>query len=204
MRITIIDYDAGNQTSVQRALAHLGQAAEITADPDRVVAADRIIFPGVGAAGTCMGNLKGRGMDQALRAAIAVGKPVLSICVGLQLLFEASEEDGGTTCLGLVPGQVVRFRSTDPAIKIPHMGWNQVAWTPDEPIAHSIPPQAEFYFVHSYHPMPGPSVATICTADHGGRFCAGIRAGNLVAVQFHPEKSGRFGLQLLGNFLTSG
>ncbi len=200
MATVILDYDAGNQTSVLRALAHLGHAAAITADPAAVAAADRVVFPGVGAAGSCMARLRERGVDGALRAALARGVPVLCVCVGLQLLFEHSEEDD-TPCLGLLPGRVVRFRPADPAIKVPHMGWNPVTWTPGEPLAAGID-GASMYFVHSFHAVPGPGVRVVAESDHGGRFCAAVRRDNLVAAQFHPEKSGPAGLRLLANFLA--
>ncbi len=200
MRVAIIDYEAGNLTSVQRALAHLGVQAEVTADPARVVAADRVIFPGVGAAASCMASLRGKGLDGALKAAVAAGRPTLGICLGLQLLFEHSEEDGGVPCLGLLPGRVVRFQRDDPAIKIPHMGWNPTTLT--DPVLGRGLDQPVLYYVHSYHVVPGPGVEVIATCDHGGEFCSGVRRDNLVAVQFHPEKSGATGLKLLANFLA--
>lgn len=199
--LAILDYDAGNLTSVQRALAHLGHEAVVTADPAVVAQAERVIFPGVGAAGQCMGSLRSRGLDAALRAAVAVDKPVLVICVGMQLLFEQSEEDGGVPCLGILPGKVVRFRPTDPTIKVPHMGWNPTHLV-DAQLSPGIAPNSAFYYVHSYHCVPAPGVDIIATADHGGPFVAGIRRGRLSALQFHPEKSGAVGLQLLRNFLA--
>lgn len=200
--VVIIDYEAGNLTSVQRALRELGCPAQISRDPARIAAAQRVIFPGVGAAGQCMGTLRGTGMDLALRAAVASRRPVLGICVGMQLLFDHSEEDGGVECLGLLSGAVRRFRPTDPALKVPHMGWNPVLFAPGEPLADGIPAGSAFYFVHSYYCDPGAAVPVIARADHGHDFCAGVRSGNLVAVQFHPEKSGPVGLRLLKNFLS--
>ena len=203
MRVAIIDYQAGNLTSVQRALHHLGCDADVTADPATVCAADRVIFPGVGAAAACMANLRRADLDAALRSVIASGKPVLGICIGMQLLFDSSEEDNDTACLGLIPGAVRRFRPDDAAIKVPHMGWNAVRWQSGEPLAAGIADDSHFYFVHSYHCVPAPGVTTIASSDHGVPFCAGVRCGNLVAVQFHPEKSGPVGLQLLRNFLIA-
>ncbi len=202
MRVAILDYQAGNLTSVLRALAHLGQEAEITSDAQRLAHADKVIFPGVGAAGSCMANLHAAGLDAALRALVAAGTPLLCICVGMQLLFERSEEDGGVPCLGLLPGTVKRFRPRDHAIKVPHMGWNPPTLA-DDPLWRGIPAGTDFYFVHSYYCDPGPAVSRIATAEHGEPFCAGVRQGALAAVQFHPEKSGPEGLRLLANFLAA-
>lgn len=199
--LAILDYDAGNLTSVQRALAHLGHEAVVTADPAVVARADRVIFPGVGAAGQCMGSLRARGLDAALRAAVAVDKPVLVICVGMQLLFDHSEEDGGVPCLGILPGKVVRFRPTDPTIKVPHMGWNPTRLL-DAQLSPGIAQDSAFYYVHSYHCVPELGVEIIATSDHGGTFVAGVRRGRLSALQFHPEKSGPVGLQVMRNFLA--
>jgi glutamine amidotransferase len=199
--IAILDYQAGNATSVRRALASLGAEAEITSDPAVVARAERVVFPGVGAAGSCMANLRSSGLDRAVSDAAASGRPVLVVCVGMQLLFEWSDEDGGTPCLGLLPGKVVRFAPSDPRIKVPHMGWNEVDFRADE-LGRGLPDR-HFYFVHSYHCVPGPGVQVIAEADHGGRFCAGVRRDNVAAVQFHPEKSGPAGLALLKNFLAS-
>lgn len=200
MRTVILDYDAGNLTSVQRACAHLGHDAAVVRDPAAVDAADRVIFPGVGAAAQCMGSLTALGLGDALRRAIDAGKPVLAICVGLQLLFEHSEEDDGVACLGILPGRVVRFRPTDRTIKVPHMGWNEVDFAPGEPLAAGLPGR-HCYFVHSYYVQPAAGVQVVASSEHGGRFCAGVRRDNLVAFQFHPEKSGNVGLALLRRFL---
>jgi glutamine amidotransferase len=201
MRVAIIDYQAGNLTSVQRALAHLGQAAEITSDAATIASADQVIFPGVGAAGSCMANLRAGKLDEALGQVIAAKKPLLCICVGMQLLFERSEEDGGVPCLGVIPGAVKKFALSDPALKVPHMGWNPVRWEQDDPLWRGIPQDTPFYFVHSYYCSPKTADTTLATSDHGGRFCAGVRRESFAAVQFHPEKSGEAGLALLGNFL---
>lgn len=201
MRVAIIDYQAGNLTSVQRALTHLGHASEITADPAVIANADKVIFPGVGAAGSCMANLRAGRLDQALAQVITAQKQLLCICVGMQLLFEQSEEDGGVPCLGIIPGVVKKFALGDPALKVPHMGWNPVHWEKNDPLWHGIPQDTPFYFVHSYYCAPQADDTTLATSDHGGRFCAGVRRGSFAAVQFHPEKSGEAGLALLGNFL---
>ena len=201
MRVAIIDYQAGNLTSVQRALTHLGHASEITADPAVIAVADKVIFPGVGAAGSCMANLRAAHLDHALAQVIAAQKPLLCICVGMQLLFASSEEDGGVPCLNVIPGAVRRFNLSDPTHKVPHMGWNPVHWEQTDPLWQGIPNDTPFYFVHSYFCAPAAGVAPLGIADHGGRFCAAVRRGPLAAVQFHPEKSGEAGLALLGNFL---
>ncbi len=198
----ILDYDAGNLTSVLRALRHLGADAAITRDPAAVDAADRIIFPGVGAAGTCMASLRSTGLDRALARAAAADRPVLVVCVGMQLLFEHSEEDGGVPCLGILPGRVIRLRPADRWIKVPHMGWNPTRLT-DPVLAAGLGQDPAFYYVHSYHCRPAAGVEVIATCDHGGPVVAGVRRGRLAAVQFHPEKSGAVGLRLLRNFLAS-
>jgi glutamine amidotransferase len=199
--LAILDYDAGNLTSVHRAVSHLGHDAQVTKDPAIVDRADRLIFPGVGAAGSCMANLRRYGLDGALRRAFDAGKPILVICVGMQLLFEHSEEDGGVPCLGLLPGRVVRFRPGDARIKVPHMGWNPTEFS-DPALGAGLGATPTFYYVHGYHCVPGADVPVIARCDHGQRFVAGVRHGNLAAVQFHPEKSGQAGLQLLRNFLA--
>ena len=198
MSLAIIDYDAGNVTSVQRALQQIGHKSIITRDPAVIAAADRVIFPGVGAAESCMRNLQSGGMDQALKDAVVSGKPVLGICVGMQLMFEHSEEDGGVPCLGLLPGRVRRFEPHDASLKVPHMGWNPVQFTDNEALASKG--EQAFYFVHSYYCEPSDERFIIARSDHGHQFCAGVRKDNLVAVQFHPEKSGPVGLTLLRQF----
>ena len=201
MTVAIIDYEAGNLTSVQRALQQLQVEAQISQDPAVIAAADHVIFPGVGAAASCMANLRATGMDQALQEVVAAGKPVLGICVGMQLLFESSAEDGGVACLGLLPGSVERFQPQAADIKVPHMGWNPVTWHGQDPLAEGIAEASAFYFVHSYFCRPSDERLLIASCDHGQEFCCGVRHEQLVAVQFHPEKSGPVGLQLLQNFL---
>ncbi|MFA4945862.1 MAG: imidazole glycerol phosphate synthase subunit HisH [Lentisphaeria bacterium] len=204
--IAIVDYRAGNLTSVQRALAALGHAALVTAEPQAIAAAERIIFPGVGAAGEAMRHLGELKLAPALRAAVAAGKPFLGICLGYQILFEWSAEDGGVECLGLLPGRVVRFpeplRSPhqERPLKIPHMGWNAARPLQSHPVLAGIPAESEFYFVHSYHPTAVPAAAALTATDYGLEFTSGAAAGALVGFQFHPEKSGRPGLRLLANF----
>jgi glutamine amidotransferase len=197
--ITIVDYKAGNLTSVKRALDHLGISNQISADPNVVCRAERVIFPGVGAAGAAMGVLKARDLDAALKESYQRGTPILGICIGCQIILTYSEEDD-TSCLDLIPGMTVRFRLNDPALKIPHMGWNAVTVTRSHPILGHLCPGDEFYFVHSFYPQPNDSAGVYATSDYGGKFPVAIGKDNLFAVQFHAEKSGPLGLQLLNNF----
>ena len=197
--ITIVDYKAGNLTSVKRALDHLGIPNQVSADPQTVINAERVIFPGVGAAGAAMGVLKERGLDSALKECFAKGTPILGICIGCQIILTHSDEDD-TDCLGLLPGACVRFRVTDPALKIPHMGWNAVSVLRPHPLLSHLRPGDEFYFVHSFHPKPADPALVYAESDHGGPFPAAIGKDNLFAVQFHAEKSGPVGLQVLENF----
>jgi glutamine amidotransferase len=166
-----------------------------------VAAAERVIFPGVGAAGAAMAALHELGLDEAVRAAVARGAPFLGICIGMQLLFDRSEEDGGVAGLGLIPGAVRRFRPSDPRDKVPQIGWNAVRQVAPHPLFEGVPDGAEFYFVHSYYPDPaGPEWRAGETEYAGARFASVAALGNVAATQFHPEKSGRVGLRLLGNF----
>ena len=197
--ITIVDYKAGNLTSVKRALDYLGIENQISADPDVVRSAGQVIFPGVGAAGAAMEVLNERGLDSALKESFQRGTPILGICIGCQIILTHSEEDD-TPCLDLIPGKTVRFRLNDPALKIPHMGWNAVTVTQPHPILSHLHPGDEFYFVHSFYPQPDEDAKIYATSEYGGVFPAAIGTGNLFAVQFHAEKSGPLGLQLLKNF----
>lgn len=205
--LAILDYDAGNIESVRLALRHVGGDPEIVSDARVARRADRIVFPGVGAAGQCMKNLRARGFDKVLEEAVAGAKPVLAICIGMQLLFDGSDEDGGVDGLGLLPGRVVRFVPDGPLTKIPHMGWNHV----DTPVPHPLLPEAlpggDFYFVHSYYARPAapegrePAVVYGLAEYSGVRFTAMAGRGSLFATQFHPEKSGETGLDILRRFV---
>lgn len=201
--IGIVDYRAGNLTSVARALESLKEPCIITSDSRLLGEAHRIIFPGVGAAGAAMANLRESGLDSHLKKWVREGKPVLGICLGTQVIFDCSEEDD-TPCLGIISGEVKRFpadlRDEDRRLKIPHMGWNSVSFRRDHPVFAGIPADAEFYFVHSYYPAPSDETWVIGWTDYGIRFCSAVARQNLIAVQFHPEKSGRPGLTLLANF----
>jgi len=201
--IAVLDYDAGNLASVACAVRHLGHEPEITRDPDVIRAAERVIFPGVGAAGASMDSLRHLGLDEALREAHSAGKPILGICIGCQVAFSRSEEDDGTDCLGLLDGEVTRFRFAEGIErKVPHMGWNEVRFSGSHPVVKDIPAGSQFYFVHSYHVRPAEPELVLATASYGGiDFTAAVARDNLVAVQFHAEKSGPAGLKLLDNFL---
>ena len=197
--VAIVDYDAGNLMSVRRACREVGLEAEISSDPDVVRAADRVIFPGVGAAGSAMRSLRCSGVGEALVDAYRSGKPILGICLGLQISLEHSEEND-TQTLGLVPGEVRRFRLNNPALKVPHMGWNAVRVVKPHPVLADIGKDDEFYFVHAYRPVPARSEDVLAVSTYEGEFCSALGCGNYVATQFHPEKSGRVGLKLLARF----
>jgi imidazole glycerol-phosphate synthase subunit HisH len=199
MNVAVVDYDAGNTLSVTRALEKVGAKVDLTPDPERVLAADAVVLPGVGAFGDCMRKLRDRGLDAACREAFRSGKPFLGVCVALQVIFEASEESPGVEGLGLMPGKVVRFEGE--GLKVPHIGWNELSVVRDHPVLDGLDGEA-FYFVHSYYPDPEETQDLIGETDYGTRFCSAAGRENLVAVQFHPEKSSRAGLTLYENFLS--
>jgi len=198
--IEIVDYKAGNLTSVKRALDYLGVPSRITADAELIAKGERIVFPGVGAAGSGVAALVADGIDQAIKDAFAQGTPILGICLGTQIILSHSDEDGGVDCLGLIPGDVVRFELTDPSLKIPHMGWNAVSVTRPHPVLSHIRPGDEFYFVHAYYPKPASNDYVVATTEYETVFASVMSRDNLIATQFHPEKSGPVGLKLLENF----
>lgn len=197
--IKIVDYGMGNLRSVQKAFEKLGQAATICDQATQLKAAEKLVLPGVGAFRDAIAELRRREMVAPIVDHLAAGKPFLGICLGLQLLFDVSFEDGEWPGLGIIPGQVVRFRD-QPDLKIPHMGWNRLEIQGEPALLREIPRDAHFYFVHSYHVVPQDRSLVIAESDHGGRFVAAIGRGNLWATQFHPEKSQKHGLQLLANF----
>ncbi|MCB1866519.1 MAG: imidazole glycerol phosphate synthase subunit HisH [Chromatiales bacterium] len=203
-RIAVVDYGMGNVRSVVRALEHVVEgSAEVvlSGDPAVIDAADRVVFPGQGAARDCMLSLGERSLDDALRRA-ARERPFLGICMGLQVLMDHSDENEGTACLGLYPGVVRRFDAdTDGISKIPHMGWNAVHQTRGHPLWQGIDDGARFYFVHSYYVVPDDRTLVSATCDYGRTFAAGIARDKVFAVQFHPEKSASDGLRLLANFV---
>jgi len=201
-RIAIVDVCSGNLRSVEKALAAVGAKPVLTHDPDVIRRADKIVVPGQGAFGPFAQGMLDRHLDAPLREALAAGKPFLGICVGFQALFESSEEDESVAGLGLVPGRVLRFRPDDPALKVPHMGWNRVRPTAlgaKDPILAGIG-EAYVYFVHSYYVAPADPSSTALECDYGVTFAAAVRKDNLFGCQFHPEKSQKVGLAILRNF----
>ena len=195
----IVDYDAGNLRSVQRACAEVGLAAEISADPARLRRADRIIFPGVGQAGSAMATLNRTGLADALRQRLGEGGPVLGICLGLQISLDHSEE-GDTPTLSLVAGETRRFHFADPTLKVPHMGWNTLSLRQPHPVLKDLHEDDAFYFVHSYYTVPKDPAVVLAEATYEQPFCCALGKDNYVGVQFHTEKSGRAGLALLARF----
>ena len=203
--IAIIDYEAGNLTSVARALTHLGYKNEITSAAEKILTAERVIFPGVGAAKATMQTLQKRGLNQVLADFFQTGKPMLGICIGIQILFEHSEEEDAE-CLNLLPGRVKKYPPTDTGthtetLKVPQIGWNEVYQTKPHAIFDGVPNPAHFYFVNSYYPEPASADIVIGKTKYGLEFCSAIAHDNLIATQFHLEKSGRVGLKMLNNFL---
>jgi glutamine amidotransferase len=206
--IAIIDYKAGNLKSVERAVGKLGFSCGITHKRKEILLSERIIFPGVGAAGKAMSDLSSMGLDRILEETFESGKPILGICLGSQIVLDKSEENN-TQCLGLIQGKVKKFPSPllsgeGERLKIPHMGWNSVRVTTEHPVLEGIRSSDEFYFVHSYYPAPFSDQFVIGTTDYGLEFSSVIGDKNLIAMQFHPEKSGNPGLRILKNFCTWG
>jgi len=196
--IAIIDYDVGNLYNLKNALDFQGIANRIVREPGELEGADHIVLPGVGAFRPAMERLQAAGMVPVVRARIAAGVPFLGICIGLQLLFEVSEEGGEHAGLGLIPGRIVRFPAG--GLKVPQIGWNQVAFQRDDPLLADIPDHSYFYFVHSYHATLADPAHALGLTEYGETFPAIVRRGNVWGVQFHPEKSQNAGLRLLKNF----
>ncbi len=202
--IAIIDYEAGNLASVARAVTHLGVANIVTRDIDAIRSADRVIFPGVGAAGSAMASLKRLGIDTALHEAFSQGKPMLGICLGTQIIMGFSEENQ-TPCLGIIPGIVRSFPpdlcdSEGKRLKIPQMGWNRIQAVQEHPVLAGLGETDEFYFVHGFYPEPAQPEHIVATTHYGMQFASVVGYRNIIATQFHLEKSGRPGLALLNNF----
>ena len=197
--ITVVDFDAGNLHSVDRALRAVGQRTLLTSDPRDVERAQALVLPGVGSAQDCMRKLGARGLIQPLKEYAPSGRPFLGVCVGLQLLFDGSEEGGGVECLGIVPGMVRRFPNKA-GLKVPQIGWNAVSFRGHHPLLRDIPDGSYFYFVHSYYADPADPEITIGSAEYGVDFAAIVSRNNVLATQFHPEKSADFGLRIYANF----
>jgi glutamine amidotransferase len=199
--IAIIDYGVGNLFSVEKAFVKLGADVIVTSDAEEIAKADKIVLPGVGAFGDCMQNLIESGLIPTIRDAVATGKPFLGICVGLQILFDGSEESPGIAGLGIIKGMVKKIYA--PALKIPHMGWNSLEFAATSPIFQDLPESPYVYFVHSYYAVPkDPAVITAVT-EYGEQVTAAVAQKNIQATQFHPEKSGDIGLLILKNFIKS-
>lgn len=198
--IVMIDYGAGNIRSAFKAFEHLGADIELTSDPQTIRTAAKLVLPGVGAFGSCMDEIRRRGLEEPTKAAVAEGVPLLGICIGMQFLFETSNELGEHKGLGLIPGHVRRFE-LDPSYKVPHMGWNQLHHDGTHPLLQGVESGAYCYFVHSYYCAPTQSGSVIATTDYGESFCSIVSYGNVHGLQFHPEKSHEIGLRILQNFI---
>jgi len=198
--ITIIDYGGSNLRSVQKAFESIGAQMLLADGPEEIGRASKLVLPGVGAFGAGMAALRRRGLEEAIRDRVAQGVPLLGICLGMQFLFERSEEMGQYTGLGLLSGDVVRFPADGP--KIPHMGWNQLLHDEQHPLLRGVPSGAYTYFVHSYYCRPADEAIIIARVDYGGPFAAIVGQDNIYGIQFHPEKSQRVGLTILRNFLA--
>ena len=198
--VAIIDYDAGNIKSVEKALLLLGQEVKITGDAEEILNTDKVILPGVGAFGDAMANLKKRGLDEVIRKVAGKGTPFLGICLGLQLLFESSDEAPGVKGLGILPGEILRIPPAQ-GVKIPHMGWNSLHLENNGRLFCGIEEQSYVYFVHSYYLKAGEEDIVKASAEYGVHIHASVEKGNVFACQFHPEKSGDVGLQILKNFV---
>jgi len=196
--VAIVDYGSGNLRSVSNAVARLGYTVTVTSSPPDLLEARAVILPGVGAGGDTMRQLEKRGMSPVIRQLIADGRPLLAICVGMQVLLDRTEEGDGHDCFGFIPGTVRRLPA---GLKVPHMGWNQVHQRVPHALYQGIPDGAYFYFIHSYYADPVDASVIAGETEYGVNMCSVVIRGNLVATQFHPEKSGSHGLRMLGNFL---
>ena len=205
--IAIVDYGMANLRSVEKALQKAGGDAQITSDPQRIAAAERVVLPGVGAFCAAMTNLNASGLRDAVCGAMTSGKPFLGICVGMQMLFENSSEMGLSDGLGTVSGEVVKFfevRSNPQTVglKVPHIGWNRLDFPRESALMKGVEPGSRVYFVHSFYPEPADPTLTSATSEYGIDFCCAIERGNIAATQFHPEKSGAVGQIILRNFVN--
>jgi imidazole glycerol-phosphate synthase subunit HisH len=201
LKTVIVDFGMGNLRSVEKAVAAVGGRPLISGDPDVVRGAERLILPGVGAFGDAMENLRRQRLDDAIRDAVNRGKPLLGLCLGLQLLFTESEEFGRHEGLNLIPGKVLKFQ--DPGLRVPHVGWNQIEGTLPDPLLQGIPEGSYFYFVHSYYVEPDSPDNVLRWTSYGRRFCSIACSGKVWGAQFHPEKSQETGRKMLRNFLST-
>ena len=201
MSVAIVDYGMANLQSVRKALAAVGQAAEVVSTAEGIAAADRVVLPGVGAFKDAVATLRAKGLDGAIVEHVSRGRPLLGICLGLQMLFDVGYEDGEHRGLGILAGRCVRFDvDRTMGLKVPHMGWNQLDRRGEQPWLAGVAADAGVYFVHGYHAEPADASVIATTTDYGRPFVSSIRRGNLIATQFHPEKSQAVGLQILANF----
>ena len=198
-RISILDYGMGNLRSVAKAVDRAGGEALTTSEPTEAVRADGMVVPGVGAFGACMGGLQEHGLDRAVRDFAETDRPLLGVCLGMQVLFDRSEEDD-VAGLGIIPGTVVRLPRE---VKVPHMGWNDVAWTGTHPLSEGLDGGSTFYFVHSYACVPADEGVTVGETEYGIRFAAAVGRDNLFGTQFHPEKSGDAGIEIYRNLVRA-
>ena len=196
IKLVVIDYESGNLRSVAKALESVGVSPLVTGQAQELESADAVVLPGVGSGPAAMAALEQRGLVEPLRDYVASGRPFLGVCLGLQLLLDRTEE-GDAPCLGLVPGVVKRLPT---GLKVPHMGWNTVRFTASHPVFQGVPQDSYFYFVHSYYPAPTSTEGQAGVTDYGVPFCSVYALGNLVATQFHPEKSGAIGVRIYRNF----
>jgi glutamine amidotransferase len=199
VEVAVVDYGMGNRRSVEKALAHIGAHASVSADPERLRRADGLVVPGVGAFPRAMQNLAELGLDELIRERVASGTPVLGVCLGLQLAFERSSELGGAIGLGIIPGEVRPLEAG--SLKLPHIGWNEVTFVQrGSPLLAELPPSCAFYHVHSFAPVPAEEQDVLGRAEYGAQFVTAVQRGSFYGVQFHPEKSSAAGLRLLANF----
>lgn len=195
--IAIIDYGVGNLRSVQKAFEAVGQQAEVTSDKAIIEAASHVVLPGVGAFGAAAATLRSHGLEDVARDAALSGRPFLGICVGMQLLFDVSFEYGEHAGLGLLPGTVVSFDTTNPQAKVPQIGWNAIEWKQENTLTAAVPSGSMAYFVHSFYCTPAESSDVLAMTFHGIEYASAVQRGNITGVQFHPEKSGDVGLALI-------
>jgi glutamine amidotransferase len=199
--IAIIDYGMGNLYSVEKAFVKLGASVIVTSNPKEILKADKVVLPGVGAFGDCMHNLQEYGLVEVIKQVVNQGKPFLGICLGLQLLFDGSEEDPGVAGLGIFPGMIKKINA--PGMKIPHMGWNSLNLRTESPLFKGLPQNPFVYFVHSYHAVPDNTELVTAVTEYGGDVTAAVGRDNVQAVQFHPEKSSAVGMNILANFIKA-